>query len=70
MPTTEVGILSGLDGDLYVALGEAVRDRPGAWAVRIYHNPLLHFIFAGVGLMALGGLLSAVALARRRKEKV
>ncbi len=67
MPTTEVGILSGLDGDLYVALGEAVRDRPGAWSMRLYHNPLVHFIFIGVTMMALGGLLSAIALARRRK---
>ena len=67
MPTTEVGILSGLDGDLYIALGEAVRDRPGAWSVRLYHNPLVHLIFIGVMMMAFGGLLSAIALARRRK---
>jgi cytochrome c-type biogenesis protein CcmF len=66
-PTTEVGILSGLDGDLYVALGEAVRDRPGAWAVRLYHNPLVHLIFGGAAMMALGGLLSLLALARRRR---
>jgi len=67
MPTTEVGILSGLDGDLYVALGEAVRDTPGAWSVRLYHNPLVHFIFAGALMMALGGILSLIALSRRRK---
>jgi len=68
MPTTEVGILSGLDGDLYIALGEAVRDRPGAWAVRVYHNTLVHWIFAGVAMMGLGGVLSAVALARRKER--
>jgi cytochrome c-type biogenesis protein CcmF len=67
MPTTEVGILSSLDGDLYIALGEAVRDRPGAWSVRLYHNPLVHLIFIGVMMMAFGGLLSAIALARRRR---
>jgi cytochrome c-type biogenesis protein CcmF len=68
MPTTEVGILTGLDGDLYVALGEPVRDGGGAWAVRLYHNPLVQFIFAGALLMAVGGLLSLLALARRRKS--
>jgi cytochrome c-type biogenesis protein CcmF len=69
MPTTEVGILSGLDGDLYVALGDAVRDQPGAWAVRLYHNPLVHLIFIGVLMMALGGALSLAALARRRRRQ-
>ena len=65
MPTTEVGILSGLDGDLYLALGENVREREGAWTVRLYHNPLVQFIFLGVLLMALGGGLSLIALARK-----
>jgi cytochrome c-type biogenesis protein CcmF len=51
-----------------MALGEAVRDRAGAWAVRAYHHPLVHWIFAGAAMMALGGLLSLVALARRRRE--
>ncbi|MEZ5961991.1 MAG: heme lyase CcmF/NrfE family subunit [Hyphomonadaceae bacterium] len=68
MPTTEVGILSGLDGDLYVALGEQVRETQGAWTVRLYHNPLVHLIFIGVILMALGGGLSLAALARKRSE--
>jgi cytochrome c-type biogenesis protein CcmF len=68
-PTTEVGILSGLDGDLYVALGEPVRDGGGAWVVRLYHNPLVQFIFIGVLMMGLGGALSLLALARRRKSE-
>ncbi len=66
-PTTEVGILSGLDGDLYIALGEPVRGGGGAWAVRLYHNPLVHLIFLGALMMGLGGLLSLIALARRKK---
>jgi cytochrome c-type biogenesis protein CcmF len=65
-PTTEVGILSGIDGDLYIALGEPVRGAEGAWAVRLYHNPLVHFIFLGALMMALGGAFSLVSLARRR----
>jgi len=66
-PTTEVGILSSFDGDLYIALGEPVRNGGGAWAVRLYHNPLVHLIFIGALMMALGGLLSLAALARRKK---
>jgi cytochrome c-type biogenesis protein CcmF len=67
MPTTEVGILSGLDGDLYLAFGDAIRDsNPAAWSVRLYFNPLVHFIFVGALMMALGGALSLVSLARRR----
>jgi cytochrome c-type biogenesis protein CcmF len=67
MPTTEVGILSGFDGDLYLALGEPVRDGGGVWTVRLYHNPLVHFIFIGAVMMALGGGLSLLALARKRR---
>jgi cytochrome c-type biogenesis protein CcmF len=69
MPTTEVGILSALDGDLYVALGEPLHDGAGAWAVRLYLNPLVQFIFGGALMMALGGLLSLMALARRRRKQ-
>ena len=65
MPTSEVGILSGFDGDIYVALGEAQRDDPSKWGVRLYYNPLVLFIFAGALMMALGGLLSLLALSRR-----
>ncbi len=68
-PTTEVGILSGLDGDLYIALGEAVLGGEGAWAVRLYHHPLVQLIFAGALMMGCGGLLSLIALARRRTSK-
>jgi len=67
MPTTEVGILSGLDGDLYVALGEAARDESNAWSVRLYHNPLVYLIFIGALMMAIGGGLSLIALQRRKK---
>jgi cytochrome c-type biogenesis protein CcmF len=67
IPTSEVGILSGLDGDLYVALGEPVRGA-AAWGVRLYHNPAVQFIFGGALMMAIGGLLSLIALAQRRRR--
>jgi len=67
MPTTEVGILTGLDGDLYVALGEPVRNSNGAWGLRLYHNPMVQFIFAGALMMGIGGILSLVTLSRRKR---
>jgi cytochrome c-type biogenesis protein CcmF len=66
-PTTEVGIQPNWDGDLYIALGEPVRGRAGAWSVRLYYNPLVQLIFIGALMMAMGGALSLVALARRRR---
>ncbi|MDX2238505.1 MAG: heme lyase CcmF/NrfE family subunit [Hyphomonadaceae bacterium] len=67
-PTTEVAILSALDGDFYIALGEAAaRDGQAAWTIRFYHNPLVQLIFWGVTLMGLGGALGLAALARRRR---
>ncbi len=67
MPTSEVGILGALDGDLYIALGEAVRGNDGAWTVRLYHNPVVQLIFIGATMIGAGGALSLIALARRRK---
>jgi cytochrome c-type biogenesis protein CcmF len=61
MPMTEAAIDSGLSGDLYVSLGEPVGG--GAWAVRVYHKPLVTWIWGGCALMALGG---ALALSDRR----
>jgi cytochrome c-type biogenesis protein CcmF len=66
-PTTEVAILNDVFGDLYLALGEAQTRPDGqiAFTVRIYRHPMVHLIFFGAGLMALGGALGLAALARR-----
>lgn len=68
MPTTEVGILRGLTGDFYIALGAPAEGSigPTAWTVRLYFNPLVQFIFLGAALMAFGGALGLVVLARKR----
>ena len=58
---TEAGISPALIHDLYASLGEPLED--GAWSVRIYHKPMVEWIWAGAVLMALGGLL---ALSDRR----
>jgi cytochrome c-type biogenesis protein CcmF len=55
-PTTEAGIHTTLGRDLYLVLGDPAGD--GAWTVRLYHNPLVVWIWGGAVLMALGGLLS------------
>lgn len=61
MPMTEAGISPGLIHDLYASLGEPLND--GAWSVRIYHKPMVEWIWAGCLMMGLGGIL---ALSDRR----
>ncbi len=54
--TTEAGILGAWTGDLYVVLGDALKD--GAFSVRFYFNPLVRLIWIGTIIMFLGGLIS------------
>ena len=64
MPMTEAAIDTGPWGDLYVSLGEPIDPSgTGAWSVRVYHKPLITWIWGGCVLMALGG---ALALSDRR----
>jgi len=57
--TSEAGIDSGLLRDLYVVLGDPVEGAvAGAHTVRIYHNPLVMWIWGGVALMGFAGILS------------
>ncbi len=60
--TTEAAIHTTWLADLYAVLGERP-DGEGPWAVRLYHNPLVPWIWIGAILAALGGGLS---LADRR----
>ena len=59
--TTEAAIHTTLMADLYVVMGDAVSD--GTQVVRLYHNPLVPWIWGGALLMATGG---AIGLLRRR----
>ena len=54
--TTEAAIRSTLRGDLYAVIGEPQVD--GGYVTRLYFEPLVPWIWAGVGLMALGGVIS------------
>jgi len=59
--TSETAIDRSMFRDLYVALGDEVGNR--AWTVRVYHKPLVNWIWGGALLMALGG---AFAVSDRR----
>ena len=56
VPTTESGIHASWLGDLYVVLGDGQAD--GGYAVRIYFNPLVRFIWLGALIMFIGGGIS------------
>jgi cytochrome c-type biogenesis protein CcmF len=54
--TTEAAIHTTFMADVYAVLGDA--DGKGGWATRLYHNPLVPWIWAGAILMAVGGCVS------------
>jgi cytochrome c-type biogenesis protein CcmF len=59
--TSEAGIHASWRGDLYAVLGDELKD--GAYAVRLYFNPLVRLIWLGALVMFAGG---AVSLSDRR----
>ena len=65
-PMTEAAIDTGVTGDIYVSLGEAVDDN-GGWTVRVYYKPFVTWIWSGCVLMAIGGGL-AVSDRRYRSQ--
>ena len=68
MPMTEAGIDGGFFRDIFIALGEPLGE--SAWSVRLYHKPVVSWIWMGAAIMSLGGLLAAFdrryRLVRRR----
>ena len=54
--TTEAGIHASWRGDLYVVLGDQLKD--GGYSVRLYFNPLVRLIWLGALVMFAGGALS------------
>ncbi|MEE8500685.1 MAG: cytochrome c-type biogenesis CcmF C-terminal domain-containing protein, partial [Kiloniellales bacterium] len=53
---TEAAIHTTGMADLYAVIGDA--DGQGGWTVRIFHQPMLPWIWAGTLIMVLGGVLS------------
>ncbi len=64
-PMTETSIDSTLLRDVYVVLAEASNDNK--WAVHVYVNPLVRFIWTG-GIIILSGLFLSLSSRRRTRE--
>ncbi|PUE32222.1 c-type cytochrome biogenesis protein CcmF [Limnohabitans sp. Jir61] len=60
MAMTEAGIDSGFMRDLYVSLGEPLDDARTEWSMRVYYKPFVPWLWGGVLLMVLGGVLAAL----------
>jgi cytochrome c-type biogenesis protein CcmF len=56
MPTTEVGLVQGFFGDLYIVLGDDAGN--GVRNVRASYNPLATWIWLGALIMFIGGFMS------------
>ena len=72
--TTEAAIHTTWLADLYAVVGDP--DGTGGWVTRLYHNPLVPWLWIGAIVIALGGGLSLSdrrhrvgAPARRRRER-
>ncbi|MGQ0674641.1 MAG: heme lyase CcmF/NrfE family subunit [Rhodospirillales bacterium] len=59
--TNETAILTQGFSDIYAALGDG--DQRNGWTVRLYHKPLVTWIWLGAALMVAGG---AISLSDRR----
>ncbi len=53
---TDASIDKTLFRDLYAALGEELEG--GAWSMRVYHKPMIRWIWLGCIFMTLGGVLA------------
>ncbi len=55
--TTEAGIFHDWFRDIYIILGE---EKDNKWTIKIYNNPLVSFIWLGVIIMVLSGLVGLI----------
>ena len=58
MQTTEAAIRTTLLADIYAVIGDPIEGETDAFAVRLYHNPLVPWIWGGTLMMVAGGLVS------------
>jgi cytochrome c-type biogenesis protein CcmF len=56
MPLSHAAIRTTGTADLYLALGD--EDGTGGWTLRLYHHPLVPWLWLGCGVMVFGGLVS------------
>ncbi len=66
--TTEAAIYSTLMGDIYVSIGDKNLDyeKTNSWTTRIWFNPFVPWIWLGVLMMTLGGLVALLSLMRKK----
>ena len=55
---TQAAIRTNIVSDLYVTLGAVDASDRSAYVTRIYHHPLVPFIWIGAVIMTAGGILS------------
>jgi len=55
---TSIGIRTDFFADIYAVIGEPDPARPGAYVTRLYHHPLVPWIWVGAVVMVFGGLVS------------
>lgn len=65
-PSTEVGILTRNDQDVYLVLAGVVQ---GKAEIRVNFNPLVVWVWHGGTLMAIGGLIVMWPQSRRRRQQ-
>ena len=64
--TTEAAIRPTLAGDDYAVLGDG--DNDIGYSLRLYHKPLVSWIWGGAVIMALGGMMAFISIVRRRPQ--
>ena len=67
METNEAAIETFWNGQLYTVLGKP--DPAGGWQLRLWWKPFVTLIWAGGGLIALGGVLSLLGRAWRLRRR-
>jgi cytochrome c-type biogenesis protein CcmF len=55
---TNIGIRTNFFADIYAVIGDPDPARPGAYVTRLYHHPLVPWIWVGAVIMVLGGVVS------------
>ena len=56
MPMTQASLHRSAWRDLYVSLGDPANN--GAWVVRVYYKPFMTWLWTGIILMGVGGILA------------
>ncbi len=66
MAMTEAAISTNLWRDLYVSLGDPLPGSAQQWSMRVYYKPFVPWLWVGVLMMVLGGVLAAFDRRYRR----